>query len=129
MSRDHIIKDVDAIVIDIMTGDGDVFIDDEIREYNEKKKLYHVEKLKEVYNKVLYVQDQIQFAVLLQATIIGIVKWFKPEKAELFQKRISEQFIPKHHQFISQTWYWVVYFNVWYLIKFIAGIITALASS
>jgi len=128
MSRDRIVKDVDEIIIEILSSDGDVFIDDKVRDYREKGKLYTTNELNELYKHVLYIKDQIQFAVLFQAFIVGLIKLFKPDKAELLKRKISDQFILKNQHFIAQIWYWIVYFQMWYFIKFVAGLFVTIVS-
>jgi hypothetical protein len=128
MSRDRIVKEVDEIIIEILSSDGDVFIDDKVRDYREKGKLYSTNELNELYKHVLYIKDQIQFAALFQAFIVGLIKLFKPDKAELLKRKISDQFISKNQHFITQLWYWIVYYQMWYFIKFIAGIFVAIIS-
>lgn len=123
MSRDHVVRECDEIIIEIVSSDGDVFIDDEIRNYRDVGKLYTKAQLTELHKHLLYIKDQIQFATLFQAALIGLVKLIMPEKAETFQKKISDKFISKNQHFISVVWYWIVYYNIWYFIKFIASII------
>lgn len=128
MSRDHIARDCDEIIIEIVSGDGDVFIDDKIRDYRDKGKLYTTIELSEIHKHLLYIKDQIQFATLFLAALIGFVKLIKPEKTETFQKKISDKFISKNQHFISILWYWIVYYNIWYFIKFVANVLLNLAT-
>ncbi len=128
MSRERIVKEVDEVIIEILSGEGDVFIDDKIRDYREKGKLYSANELNELYKHLLYIKDQIQFAMLFQAFVIGLVKIFKPEKAEPIKRKLSDQFIFKNQHFITQLWYWIVYYQLWYFIKFIAGLFVSVVS-
>ena len=126
MSRSYIIKECDDTIIEIMAGDGDVFIDDTIRDYQENHTTYHLQKLHTIHRHILYIKDQIQFAIIFHAILQILVRAVKPEKFEKFKLRTYQRFISKHQYFIQQLWYWVVYWNIWELIKFTASIALAL---
>jgi hypothetical protein len=127
--REFLINGVDEIILDIMEGDGDVFIDEEIREYGENKKVISLTKLEDLQKHVMYIRDQIQFAILLQAFLVGLVKLFRPGQSAEFNKLTGDKFISKHKNFIEQAWYWIVYWNLWNLIKFCAGMLVAFVQS
>ena len=113
----------DEIIIEIASGDGDVFLDDRVDAIDGMD----MEELISLTQYLKYVRDLIEFASLFKQIVlvaVSIVVRFIPVREVVkLQREIDNRFNTRHKDFIEQLWYWIASWNLWFMIKFFASII------
>lgn len=124
-----IADECDELILDMSGSDADIFFTPDVREYVDSRS--SGSDLTELKKKLLYIKDEFTFAVLLKGFLIGVLGMFKTtinksgrDHDKIVQK-LESNFYTKNKNFIDQLWYWVVYWNLWYCIQFLANIAAA----
>lgn len=121
------------IIIELTGTDADIFITPDVAKLNTSstsKRYLEAFKIK-----LLYIRDEFAFAVLLKTLLLTLVNIFKGplikagHNHDEMVKRLEFNFYRKNKNFIEQVWYWIVYYNLWYLIQFCFNIIIIFRSS
>jgi hypothetical protein len=132
MDKERLRDECNEIIVELSNTDAECFMESTIEPLpNRPVSKKYLEELK---NRLLYIKDQYAFAVILKCVLISIITEFKTLISKKYdyekvKNTVERDFYRRNKKFIEQTWYWVVYWNLWYFIQFLANIFLAFTVS